>query len=512
MTRNRTMRILLLLTALLLITACESTNDEEVSQAVGQFIIECKEVTSDLCSQIPIDPEKNTRVGEVEIIDPTSAKVYWQWEWGERLRQKYEITVLYEEESWSPTQIELIEQVRREEEIVDVEPKIEVQYDSNLLVDAAHVYQFGSLGTRLIVKEINGINEKSRSEEIISDEITTAPTDWVVIRGRLSKDKMVGDVARLVRNYFANYQAGNLAALSELAPEAANYHYQADFYLTDFEVAVPESIKISGSGDEGEPERANIEGAPITEPFTLSAQVPAKISYSLFGLEFEQDETLELTWSTEKPRWTMPFWGITRAVALGESLSFGKNAISLDGIATTHSKTLVALTVSRNLPTTITIEGYGQQDDLLFKLPRAYKWINKLPDPDQSELMITINSAGAPGKILNINLNQSSAPNPVSGVQGRVEWGPTCGNPSTENPDACGNIPYQAKLTVASSTGLVVVSTTSDADGFYRIELPPGQYTLIPESSEFMESSPIPFTVNPGELTYIPIIYPSMIP
>ncbi len=500
------MRILLVLIITILITACESTNEQEISQAVGQFISQCEQMASDTCMQIPIDPEKNNQIGEVEIIDDRTAKLQWQWEWGQTLRQKYELTVLYEGESWQPTQIELIEQVKREEQTVEIPPKVETRFDSNLLVGTAHVVQFGSLGSKLIVKEIDGINEKSQSEEIVLQTITADPTDWVVIRGQLTERQLKGDVTRLVRDYFLNYQAGNFADLSELAPDAVNYDYQAEFYLTDFEVALPENINILGS-----PKRAAIEGDPITEPFTLSAQVPVKVNYSLFGLEFKQDYKLPLTWSRDNPKWTMPFWGITRAIALSESMNLGVNTITLDGVATTHDQTLVALTVDRHLPTTIKIEGYQQSDKLLlFKLPRAFKWIKQLPQPDQNELMITIESVPAEPKTLKVDLSRSSTLATASGVQGRVEWGPTCG--STENPDACGNIPYQAKITIADSTGLVVANATSDANGFYRIELVPAQYTLIPESSEFMHLGPIPFTVNEGELTYIPIIYPSLIP
>lgn len=502
------MRILLILISCILVTACAETDKQEISQAVERFISGCQEITNEVCAKIPIDPEKNNQIGEVEIIDSTTALVYWQWEWSEKLRQKYSFTLLYEDESWMPNQIELIEQVRREEETVEIPPKVEARFDSNLLVGAAHVVQFGSLGSKLIVREINGINEKSQSEKIVLETITADPTDWVVIKGQLSERQLKGDVTRLVRDYFLNYQAGNFADLSELAQEAADYHYQAELYITDFEVALPENINILGS-----PKRAKIEGSPITEPFTLSAQVPVKVNYSLFGLEFKQDYSLPLTWSRDNPKWTMPFWGVTRAIALKESMNLGVNTISIDGVATTHNQTLVALTVSRNLPTTLSIEGYQQTDQLLyFKLPRAFKWIDQLPKPNQNELMITIESVPAAPKTLKVDLNQSSTLNTASGVQGRIEWGPTCGNPSTENPDACGNIPYQAKITIASSTGLVVANASSDVNGFYRIELVPGQYTLIPESSEFMHLGPIPFTVSAGELTYIPIIYPSMIP
>ena len=342
--------------------------------------------------------------------------------------------------------------------------------------------------------------------------ITADPTDWVVARGQLGEKEMKGDVTRLVRDYFKEFQAGDFPALSRLAPDAVNHHYQAEFYLTDFEVRLPENIKIL-AGD-SEPQRAEISGMPITEPFSLLAQVPVKITYSLFGIEFNQDEKLLLTWSSDQRKWTMPFWGITKAVALAESINLGANTITLDGVATTHEATLIALTVTRHLPTTISVEGYQQQDELLlFKLPRAYKWIKQLPEPDQNELMITIESVPAAPKTIKVNLDdRNDNPKPISGVQGRVEWGPTCGNPSAEDPDACENIPYQATLIVTEPSGLVVSQTVSDANGLYRIELSPGEYVLIPESNEFMPAGPIPFTVNAGELTYIPIIYPSMIP
>lgn len=504
------MRILLILITLALIACQADPKPEEISQIVGQLISECPQAATDICQQIPQGADKNNQIGEVEIIDQQTAKLEWLWEWGKQRSETYSLTVSYLDSSWQPVKITLTEQMRREEEVIEIEPEIKVRFDKDLLTEAAYVVQFGSNGKQLIIKEIRGINEKSESEEIVLSTITADPTDWVVARGQTSEKEMKGDVTRLVRDYFTNYQAGNFAGLSQLAPDAANYHYQAELYLTDFEVKLPEKIKIL-AGD-SEPQRAEISGMPITEPFSLLAQVPVKITYSLFGIEFNQDEKLLLTWSSDQRKWTMPFWGITKAVALAESINLGANTITLDGVATTHEATLIALTVTRHLPTTISIEGYQQKDDLLyFKLPRAFKWIEQLPKKD--ELMITIGSSPATPKTIKVNLNdQNDNPNPISGVQGRVEWGPTCGNPSSLDPDACGNIPYQATLIVTEPSGLVVANTASDANGLYRIQLPPGEYILIPESNEFMPASQINFSVSAGELTYIPIIYHSMIP
>lgn len=504
--------IITLILITLTLSACQTDLDaRQISQMVTQVISECPDTDFDICQQIPLDADQNNQVGGVEILDGGAqiAKLEWQWEWGEQKREVYQITVSLEDASLQPMQVVLIEKERHSQISEEIQPGQIVQLDTTLPVSVAYVTQFGRVGERLIIKQISGLDPKSQTEKVIQSTIIKEPTDWVIVKGQQTERQVKGNVTRLVRNYFADYQAGNLAGLSELAPDAAKYSYQSEFYLTDFEVRLPEEIKIKDS-----PERAQIEGSPITEPFTLQANVPVKISGTLFGIEFNEDKTMPLTWSSEEQKWTMPFWGVTRAVALAEGINLNANTITLDGVATTHEATLIALTVTRHLPTTISVEGYQQQDELLlFKLPRAYKWIKQLPKPDQNELMITIESVPAAPKTIKVNLDdQIDNPTPISGVQGRVEWGPTCGNPSTVDPDTCGNIPYQATLTVTEPSGLIVSQTVSDANGLYRIELSPGEYVLIPESNEFMPAGPIPFTVNAGELTYIPVIYPSMIP
>ncbi len=509
------MRIILTFIILITLAACQAEIEpEQISQILTQVINECPETEHPLCQQIPQDAERNNQLGEVEIMDSDTqaAKLQWQWEWGDWTREVYEITVSLEDETLLPMKAVLTEKVRREEIIEKIEAEQIVQSNNTLPVSVAYVTQFGQAGELLVTKEIRGLDPKNQTEEIVQSSVIKEPTDWVIVKGSLAEREIRGDVTRLVRNYFKELQVGNLAGLSALAPDAASINYQSEFYLTDFEVRLPENLKISG--EEGEPKRAGIPGAPIAEPFSLQARIPVKINYTLFGIEFNSSEIMSLTWSPDTARWTMPFWGVTRAVTVGEAVNINANTITLDGVATTHDQTLIALTVTRHLPTTIKIEGYQQKDELLlFKLPRAYKWIKQLPKSDQSELMITIESVPAAPQVIKVNLNEpSDNATPISGVQGRVEWGPTCGNPSTEDPNACGNIPYQAALTVTEPSGLIVANASSDASGLYRIELPPGQYTLIPESNEFMPASPIPFTVNAGELTYIPIIYHSMIP
>lgn len=108
-----------------------------------------------------------------------------------------------------------------------------------------------------------------------------------------------------------------------------------------------------------------------------------------------------------------------------------------------------------------------------------------------------------------------------SGIEGRVEWGPTCGNvpvlpeisgtltlPTT----TCKNIPVKTTLTITNTDGTIIAKDSSKDDGTFSVRLPPGEYILATETSEFMIMNPIHFTVLADKFTYIPVIYPSMIP
>jgi hypothetical protein len=68
---------------------------------------------------------------------------------------------------------------------------------------------------------------------------------------------------------------------------------------------------------------------------------------------------------------------------------------------------------------------------------------------------------------------------PRSGIEGRVTIGPQC--PVLEEGVPCPDRPYQAELRVLEeSSGRVVVTFTSGADGRFRVDLPPGRYVLDP--------------------------------
>lgn len=95
----------------------------------------------------------------------------------------------------------------------------------------------------------------------------------------------------------------------------------------------------------------------------------------------------------------------------------------------------------------------------------------------------------------------------ASGVEGRVELGPTCGNVPLGQEANCVNKPYQAKLTIVDPTGQVVATGMSGADGTFRFALPPGRYRLEPESVAFLSASSLEFSVEPDAFTSLTVLY-----
>jgi hypothetical protein len=100
-----------------------------------------------------------------------------------------------------------------------------------------------------------------------------------------------------------------------------------------------------------------------------------------------------------------------------------------------------------------------------------------------------------------------------SGVEGRVELGPSCGNMPTQGDADCSNLPYQAYLTISDLNGQVVAEGPSNADGTYRFTLPAGDYLLVPEEAQGpISADRIPFSVTANNFTYVTVLYDTMIP
>lgn len=74
-----------------------------------------------------------------------------------------------------------------------------------------------------------------------------------------------------------------------------------------------------------------------------------------------------------------------------------------------------------------------------------------------------------------------------SGVAGRVHLGPQCpveteGDPCEDQPAAGSKVTVAKQLPGNSDAGDVVARTTTDADGNYRVAVPPGTYVVTAQA------------------------------
>ncbi len=89
--------------------------------------------------------------------------------------------------------------------------------------------------------------------------------------------------------------------------------------------------------------------------------------------------------------------------------------------------------------------------------------------------------------------------------------GPSC--PVTQAASPCPDKPLQARLTVTPVNSTVTLTTaTSDTQGYFRIALPPGRYTLRPGNlvgAILPIAQPVTVTVVPGRFTIVTIPFDS---
>jgi hypothetical protein len=92
-----------------------------------------------------------------------------------------------------------------------------------------------------------------------------------------------------------------------------------------------------------------------------------------------------------------------------------------------------------------------------------------------------------------------------------VSIGPTC--PESQDSASCPREPYETTLIIREAgTGREVVTMQSGADGVFRVEIPPGDYIVEPNTpNQFVPpyAEPQNVTVQGGEFTVIEIIYDS---
>jgi hypothetical protein len=100
-------------------------------------------------------------------------------------------------------------------------------------------------------------------------------------------------------------------------------------------------------------------------------------------------------------------------------------------------------------------------------------------------------------------------PQPLdSGVEGSVTIGPMC--PVMQENVPCLDQPYQAVLTVLTPNGKKVTQFQTDEQGYFKVELAPGDYVMHPESPNSLPfAADVPFSVEQHRFTQLAISYDS---
>ncbi len=75
------MRIILTITIIILITACQVNEPENITSVISQFITACIEepTHNQNCLKIQLNADLNRQVGEVEIINKETVKVEFRY-------------------------------------------------------------------------------------------------------------------------------------------------------------------------------------------------------------------------------------------------------------------------------------------------------------------------------------------------------------------------------------------------------------------------------------------------
>ena len=99
-------------------------------------------------------------------------------------------------------------------------------------------------------------------------------------------------------------------------------------------------------------------------------------------------------------------------------------------------------------------------------------------------------------------------PNGDTGIEGMVTIGPTCPVERIDSP--CPDRPYEATIVVLDSGRHLVAEARSDAQGTFRVPLPPGTYTLSPQSLAALPyAAEQTVTVSPGRFASVHIQFDS---
>lgn len=104
--------------------------------------------------------------------------------------------------------------------------------------------------------------------------------------------------------------------------------------------------------------------------------------------------------------------------------------------------------------------------------------------------------------------SRTTVPVTESGIEGTVTIGPTCPVQRIDSP--CPDRPYEATIVVLDSGRHLVAEGRSDAQGTFRVPLPPGTYTLSPQSLAALPyAAEQTVTVSPGRFASVHIQFDS---
>lgn len=95
--------------------------------------------------------------------------------------------------------------------------------------------------------------------------------------------------------------------------------------------------------------------------------------------------------------------------------------------------------------------------------------------------VLTLFTVAVSGNFNAIAIGQPPSQYTNTGIEGQVLIGPRC--PVVRPGMDCSPRSYQANILVLNQKGKVVIRFRTDKNGRFHVTLPPGRYTLRPESS-----------------------------
>ena len=116
-------------------------------------------------------------------------------------------------------------------------------------------------------------------------------------------------------------------------------------------------------------------------------------------------------------------------------------------------------------------------------------------------------SPGGPPAIDRHNLAVAVSSNNENGITGQVNIRPVRPHATLGAPNLA---PYQTKLVVSDTSGHVVANVETDANGQFRVGLPPGTYVLKPLSpGPYPRASEQTIVVSPKKFSQVTVTYDS---